>query len=176
MNTILECLKYPIRKFQKLNSISENNLNVWISVIENSPNKIKSTIQNLSVEQLNLVDRPDGLSIKQVILHCADSNMNSLIRFKLAQTEDLPIIKPYDKYLRATLTDANSNDLQSSIQIIEGVHLRWVLLLKSFTKVEFSKQFLHPESGKVFELDEVLGLYTWHCNHHFTPIEQALKC
>ena len=51
MNTILEYLKYQIGKFKKPNSIFENSLRYWIIVIENSPNKIKSTIQNLSVEQ-----------------------------------------------------------------------------------------------------------------------------
>jgi DinB superfamily len=171
----MEKLKYPIGTFQKPNSISENDLKTWISVIENFPIKIKRIIQNLSIEQLNFVYRPDGWSIKQVVHHCADSHMNSLIRFKLALTEDLPIIKPYEEALWAILADVDSEDLNASIKIIEGVHSRWTLLLKSFTKVEFSRKFMHPASGKVFELDEALGIYAWHCDHHFAHVEQALK-
>jgi DinB superfamily len=171
----MEKLKYPIGTFQKPNSISENDLKIWISVIENFPNKIKRITQNLSVEELNFVYRPEGWSIKQVVHHCADSHMNSLIRFKLALTEDLPKIKPYEEALWAILADVDSNDLNASLQILEGVHVRWTLLLKSFTNVEFSRQFLHPATGKVFGLDEALGLYAWHCDHHFAHIEQALK-
>ena len=125
----MESLKYPIGTFQKPNSISENDLKNWILVIENFPNKIKSITQNLSVEQLNFVYRPDGWSIKQVVHHCADSHLNSLIRFKLALTENLPIIKPYDEALWATLADANSDDLNASLQIIKEVHSRWTFLL-----------------------------------------------
>ncbi len=171
----MEKLKYPIGTFQKPSSISENDLKTWISVIENFPNKMKRITQNLSFEELNLVYRPEGWSIKQVVHHCADSHMNSLIRFKLALTEDLPVVKPYEEALWAILADVDSNDLDASLKILEGVHVRWTLLLKSFTTVEFSRKFLHPATGKVFELDEALGLYAWHCNHHFAHIEQALK-
>jgi hypothetical protein len=171
----MEKLKYPIGTFQKPNSISENDLKTWISVIENFPNKMKMITKNLSIEQLNFIYRPNGWSIKQVVHHCADSHMNSLIRFKLALTEDLPIIKPYEEALWAILADVDSNDLNASLKILEGVHVRWTLLLKSFTTVEFSRKFLHPATGKVFELDEALGLYAWHCDHHFAHVEQALK-
>ncbi len=170
----MENLKYPIGKFQKPILISEKDLKTWISVIENFPNRLKSILKNLSKEQLNWVYRPNGWTIKQVVHHCADSHMNSLIRFKLALTEDLPIIKPYEEVIWAILADVDSDDLDASLKIIEGVHIRWTLLLKSFTKNEFARQFLHPSSGKIYELDEALGLYALHCNHHFAHIEQAL--
>jgi DinB superfamily len=167
-------LKFPIGIFTEPVSITAIDLKTWISVIENFPNRIKSLTKNLSVEELNWVYRPEGWSIKQVVHHCADSHMNSLIRFKLALTEDLPIIKPYEEAFWAILADVNSDDLKASLQIIEGVHTRWTLLLKSFTDIDFARKFIHPASGKIFRLDEALGLYAWHCNHHFAHIEQAL--
>lgn len=170
----MENLKFPIGKFVKPISISDNDIETWISVIENFPNRIKSITENLSIEELNWIYRPNGWSIKQVVHHCADSHMNSLIRFKLALTEDLPIIKPYEEAIWAILADVDSNDLKASLQIIDGVHTRWTLLLKSFSNEEFARKFMHPASGKIFELDEALGLYAWHCNHHFAHIEQAL--
>ena len=93
----MENLKYPIGKFQKPILISEKDLKTWISVIENFPNRIKLLTEKLSIEQLNWVYRPNGWTIKQVVHHCADSHMNSLIRFKLALTEDLPVINPMKK-------------------------------------------------------------------------------
>jgi hypothetical protein len=173
-NFKLESLKYPIGKFVKPTSISENDIENWIITLENFPSKIKSLTKNLSEEQLNWVYRPEGWSIKQVVHHCADSHMNSFMRFKLALTEDLPTIKPYEEQLWAMLADGNDNDISPSLQIIEGLHKKWVLLLKTFTKKEFSKQFIHPESKRIYTLDEVVGLYAWHCNHHNKHIEQAL--
>lgn len=173
--TELEKLKFPIGKFQKPDFISESDLKTWISEIENFPVKIKKLTSTLSSEELNWIYRPQGWSIKQVIHHCADSHMNSFIRFKLALTENIPTIKPYKEAFWAELVDGNSNNILPSLQIIEGVHTRWVLLLKSFGKEELKKQFTHPESNKTFCLDEIIGLYTWHCNHHLSHIEQALQ-
>ena len=170
----LENLKYPIGKFQKPISISENNLKNWISVIENFPEQLKTLTNNLSIEQLNWSYRPEGWSVKQVIHHCADSHMNSFIRFKLALTESNPTIKPYDETKWAELSDGNSDDIFASLQIIDGIHKRWVLFLNSFDESHFKRTFYHPENKISYQLDAVIGLYAWHCNHHFAHIKQAL--
>ena len=173
-NIPLENLKYPIGKFQKPEVISEADLKTWISDIETFPNKIKKITSTLSVEELNWVYRPKGWNIKQVVHHCADSHINSFIRFKLALTEDVPAIKPYEEQLWAELADGNADDISFSIQIIEGVHARWVLLLKSLGERELKRQFFHPANLKISSLEETIGVYAWHCNHHLKHIEQAL--
>ena len=170
-----EALKFPIGEFQKTNSISENNIQNWIATIENFPKEIKKLTENLSVEKLNLKYRPNGWSVKQVVHHCADSHMNSFIRFKLALTEVNPTIKPYDESKWAELVDANEDNILDSILIIEGIHARWTKMLKSFNDTDLSKTFIHPENKKSYELREVIGLYAWHCNHHYAHIEQALS-
>ncbi len=174
MNTTLENLKYPIGKYQKPEIISENDIKTWIETIKNFPFQIKNATQNLSAEQLNWIYRPDGWTIKQVVHHCADSHINSFVRFKLALTEENPTIKPYEEADWAKLADGISDDISASLLLIEGVHKRWVLLLKSFGVVEFSKKFTHPATNKTSCLDEVLGLYAWHCNHHLAHIKQAV--
>ncbi len=173
-NLISEKLKFPIGKCPKIDDVSENELKTWINTIENFPSKIKALTSTLSVEELNWIYRPKGWCIKQVVHHCADSHINSFIRFKLALTEDVPTIKPYEEALWAELADGTSNDISHSLQIIEGVHARWVLLLKSFGEKELNRQFFHPENLKISSLEETIGVYAWHCNHHLAHIEQAL--
>lgn len=170
----LEKLKFPIGQFQKPETISQNDLDCWINDIENFPSKIKNLTSTLSVEELDWIYRPQGWSIKQVVHHCADSHMNSLIRFKLALTEDVPTIKPYEEQFWAELADGNSDDISPSLQLIEGLHKRWVLLLKSFGATELKRQFIHPANNKTSFLDETIGMYAWHGNHHLAHIEQAL--
>lgn len=173
-NYDLEKLRFPIGVFQKPDSITQNHLKNWIETIENFPTEIKKLTENLSVEQLNWIYRPQGWSIKQVVHHCADSHMNSLVRFKLALTEEIPTIKPYEEQLWAELADGISNSISPSLQIIEGVHARWVLLLKSFGEKELKRQFIHPANAKILQLDETIGTYAWHCNHHLAHIKQAI--
>jgi hypothetical protein len=173
-NLNLEKLKFPIGKCPKIDDVSKNDLENWIATIENFPSKIKKLTSTLSVEELNWIYRPKGWSIKQIVHHCADSHINSFIRFKLALTEDVPTIKPYEEALWAELADGNSNDISPSIQIIQGVHARWVLLLKSLGVKELKRQFFHPENLKIASLEETIGVYAWHCNHHLAHIEQAI--
>ena len=169
-----EKLKFPTGKFLRPDPISKNDLETWIATIENFPSNLKILTSTLSVEELNWIYRPKGWNIKQVVHHCADSHINSFIRFKLALTEDVPTIKPYEEALWAELADGNSNDILPSLQIIEGVHTRWVLLLKSLGSTELKRQFFHPENLKIASLEETIGVYAWHCNHHLAHIKQAL--
>ncbi len=173
-NLNLEKLKFPIGPCPKIDDVSKNDLENWIGTIEEFPSKIKSLTETLSVEELNWIYRPEGWNIKQVVHHCADSHINSLIRFKLALTEDVPTIKPYEEQLWAELTDGNSDNILASLQIIVGIHSRWVLLLKSLGETELKRQFFHPANLKTSSLDETIGVYAWHCNHHLAHIEQAL--
>jgi hypothetical protein len=48
------------------------------------------------------------------------------------------------------------------------------LLLKSFKEKELKKKFIHPANNKISSLDEVIGIYAWHCEHHLAHIEQAI--
>ena len=103
----LEQLKYPVGKFVKPESITKDIIDSAISDIENFPNLVKAEIQNLDEKDLQLRYRPEGWTISQVVHHCADSHINSYMRFKLALTENVPTIKPYDESLWAELPDNN---------------------------------------------------------------------
>lgn len=171
----LNLLKYPIGKYVKPETISESVISDWIKTIEELPNQLSKLTKDLSIEQLHWPYRPDGWNIKQVVHHLADSHLNSFIRFKWTLTEDNPTIKPYYEDRWAKLIDGNDNDLSNSLLILKGLHAKWVMLLKSLTKDELKREFIHPEHGKRFSLEQTIGIYAWHSEHHLAHIEQALK-
>jgi hypothetical protein len=96
--------------------------------------------------------------------------MNSLVRFKLALTEDQPTVKPYEEALWAELSDSVGMPIQPSLQILHGVHVRWAKLLETMTEDDFARTFLHPATGRTMGLDVTLALYDWHCRHHLAHI------
>jgi len=171
----LEKLKYPIGPFKEPKEIERKTLQTWIESIATFPQKVKELTDGLSSKQLNWRYRPDGWSIKQVVHHCADSHMNAIIRFKLALTEDTPSIKPYFEDRWANLIDSMDEDITYSIKLLTGLHYRWALLLKSLSKEELKRKFYHPEHRRESNLEETIGLYAWHCEHHLAHIRQALK-
>jgi len=174
-NHILEKLKFPIGQFTIPDSPTLSQINQWIDILEAFPKQIETITTSLSTAQLQWKYRPDGWSIKQVVHHCADSHMNSIIRFKLALTEETPTIKPYEEGDWALLSDSQSDDLTASKQIIYGVHHRLVALLKSLTDTQFNRTFYHPGSNMEITLAQNTALYAWHSQHHYAHIEQALN-
>lgn len=171
----LEKLKYPIGRFKLPKLIDAKHISDWIRIIEVFPTKIQALTAELSQKQLLWCYRPDGWNIAQVVHHCADSHMNSFIRFKLSLTENEPVIKPYHEDRWANLVDGNSSDLAASYSILSGVHARWVLLLNALNEDDLSREYIHPEHGKRFRLDTSIGIYAWHCNHHLAHIKQAIN-
>ena len=167
-------LKYPIGEFVKPHTITTTQINTWITAIEALPTAIKTTTKHLSETELNYVYRPEGWSIKQVVHHCADSHINSIIRFKLVLTEDMPTIKPYYEDRWANLIDYKAS-IDSAISILEGIHKKLGILLRSLTPEDLKREFIHPEHGKHFSLEETIGVYAWHSNHHLAHIKQAIE-
>lgn len=170
-----EQLKYPIGKFDPPSTITKEILSQWITSIVSFPSRLKREANHLTEEQLDTPYRPEGWTIRQVIHHCADSHMNSLTRLKLALTEDQPIIKPYYEDRWAELADSKSMPIASAIKMLEGIHERWTLLLNHLSEEQLGKTFIHPEHGKIFRIDENVGLYAWHCNHHLAHITKTKK-
>ncbi|GAA5038738.1 putative metal-dependent hydrolase [Marivirga lumbricoides] len=144
-------------------------LDEFITDISSFPVRLRNEVQHLNSEQLNIPYRPGGWTIRQLVHHCADSHMNSLMRFKLALTEDQPVIKPYFEDRWAELPDSKM-EIEPALQILEGLHARWTTLLKSLTAEQLKKVFVHPEHGTEISLEENIALYAWHCNHHLAHV------
>lgn len=168
-------LRFPIGEFQMIENVDYNQINAWIQSISDFPSTLKELTQNLSSEQKNQTYRPGGWNIKQVVHHCADSHMNSVIRFKLTLTEDLPTIRPYHEERWAELIDGKEDDLTDSLRLLSALHSKWTRLLKGLTEEDLDRNYVHPEHGQEFSLLEAIGLYAWHCNHHLGHVQLALK-
>ncbi|TDL99584.1 MAG: putative metal-dependent hydrolase [Flavobacteriaceae bacterium] len=171
----IEKLKFPIGRFEEPKTISKDILQKWISEISTFPKRLSIEVLNLSDNQLDTQYRPNGWTIRQVVHHCADSHMNSLTRFKLTLTEDKPTIKPYFEERWAELLDTRNMSIEPSLKMLEGLHERWTVLLNNLTEEQYSRVFVHPEHGKIFRVDENIGIYAWHCNHHLAHITETKK-
>ncbi|HLI30711.1 MAG TPA: putative metal-dependent hydrolase, partial [Terriglobia bacterium] len=137
--------------------------------IEEVPARLRAAVKGLSDAQLDTPYREGGWTVRQVVHHLADSHMNSYVRFRLALTESEPTIKTYDQTRWAELRDARTAPVEPSLALLESLHKRWVLLLKSLEAADFSRTFRHPDRGTM-TLDQNLALYAWHGRHHVAHI------
>ncbi|MFO0799523.1 MAG: putative metal-dependent hydrolase [Gemmataceae bacterium] len=131
------------------------------------PAVVRAAVAGLSAAQLDTPYR--NWTVRQIVHHVADSHVNCYVRFKLALTEDVPTIKPYDETRWAALPDSRG-DVGVPLALLEAVHARWALLLDTMTDADFARAFFHPESGSTVRLDEALAQYAWHGRHHAAQV------
>ncbi|MGI8989258.1 MAG: YfiT family bacillithiol transferase [Bryobacteraceae bacterium] len=161
--------RYPIGKFRIEGEITGPRRAQWIAEIAETPARLRSAVEGLTPEQLDTPYRPGGWTVRQVVHHLPDSHMNSYIRFRLALTEEEPVVKPYQEAKWAELADARTAPVEVSLALLEAIHGRWVILMQSFGEAEFACAFRHPDLG-LQRLDASLGLYAWHGRHHVAQI------
>src|SRR5215813_14132638 len=153
-------LQYPIGKFQRPASLSPEERRSAIDAIAVAPNKLRGAVRGLTDTQLDTPYRPGGWTVRQVVHHVPDSHSNAYTRFKLALTENVPTIKPYDENAWASLDDTRTTPIETSLTMMDVLHDRWVRLLESIAPSDFARQLNHPENG-IMNLDQLLARYAW---------------
>jgi DinB superfamily len=161
-------LRYPIGRFQRPAQVTDAAFAEAVGVLDVLPGAMRSAVAGLSASQLDTPYRPGGWTVRQVVHHVADSHMQAYGRCKLAMTEDGPTIRPYDEKLWAELVDSRS-PVDGSLGILDGLHERWVALLRELPPGGTGRVFRHPETGP-WRVDEVALLYGWHSAHHLAHI------
>jgi len=162
-------LKFPVGRYQPPSPIAAEQRAAWIEEMANLHGNLTKAVAGLTDDQLDTPYRPEGWTVRQVVHHLPDSHLNSYARFRLALTENSPLIKPYEEAAWAELPDAKTAPIAPSLVLLDGLHGRFVLLLKSLLEADFAKTFRHPELGEK-RLDWTLGLYAWHSLHHVAHI------
>jgi hypothetical protein len=164
-------LKYPTGKFIAPVSFNREEINKAIDELKAFPAELTKAAELLSEDQLNRSYRPGGWTGRQVIHHVGDSHMNAFIRIKLALTEDNPTIKPYDENLWSRLADGTTPPVEISLKLIEALHCRMDILLRSLSDEEMQRTLYHPEAKKTYTIFGIVMLYRWHSYHHLGHVK-----
>lgn len=170
----LEKLRYPIGHFTPPAEITDQTVTDWITELEALPARMESMVYSLTETQLETPYRPGGWTVRQVIHHMADSHHNCYVRFKWALTEERPLIKAYDEKGWANLFDTRSAPIDLSLDHLKALHAKWVYLLRGLSRESLQRTFIHPDDHSESTLEENIGRYAWHGNHHYAHIENLL--
>jgi uncharacterized damage-inducible protein DinB len=162
-------LRYPIGKFSEDPDVTPEKRRTFMTAIEQAPAAFRRAVAGLTPAQLDTPYREGGWTVRQVVHHMADSHLQSLVRFRVALTEDNPAISGYDPAKWAELPDAKIGPVEVSLALFEAVHTRWLLLLRAMNAADFGRTFRRPD-GQVITLDRLLQTYAWHGKHHAAHI------
>jgi uncharacterized damage-inducible protein DinB len=167
-------LQYPIGTYKSVDASSREMRTELISQLAQIPGNLRLAVRNLSPAQLDTPYREGGWTVRQVVHHLADANLNWYIRTKLALTEDVPAIATFDQALWSELPDARLGPVEPSLALIDGLNERWVSVFTSMPEAAWERAMSHPERGKI-TLMSTLPLQVWHGQHHTAQITELRK-
>ncbi len=161
--------RYPIGHWQRPEIVDTNTLAEALDALGELPGTLRAAVDDLDDGQMETPYREGGWTVRQLVHHIADSHMNFSTRVRFALTEDAPTIKPYDEKAWADLHDSNRAPVEWSLELLEAMHARLLMLLRSLTPAQWQRTYVHPENGTM-RLDQVATLYAWHGRHHVAHI------
>lgn len=168
--TDVDALRYPTGPFDPKPSLTSQERADLIEELAHFPADLRFLVMSLPDEQLDTPYREGGWTVRQVVHHLPDSHLQGYVRFKLAMTEESPTIKTYGQAEWGETADTRTGPVEMSLALLEALHERWALFLKSLTEEDFSREYVHPEMGAV-SLEKTLQLYVWHGKHHLGHIK-----
>jgi len=161
--------RFPIGKFSYSGSMTTEDKRRFLDDVEQTPARMRAAVEGLSDAQLDTPYREGGWTVRQVVHHVPDSHMNSYVRFKLAVTEETPTIKTYMENLWAELPEAKTAPIEISLSLLDALHKRWNMFLRTMKPEDWKRTFRHPELGPM-DLEKTLALYAWHGKHHVAHV------
>jgi hypothetical protein len=162
--------RYPIGKFRPPTSISSADRKAAVKAIADLPEQLRSALKGLDEAQKNTPYRDGGWTVRQVVHHLADSHMTAFQRIRRALTEEMPVVPGYSEKAFAELADSTS-PTEWSMEILDGIHARWSMLLEGLTEDQWKRSYQHMERGPS-TIEAATTLYAWHCKHHVAHITE----
>ena len=166
--------RYPIGKFEYGNKYSLEETRKNIKALERFPKELKKALKKLRSADLNAQYRRGGWTVRQVVHHLADSHLNAYIRMKMAATEIIPVIKPYEEDKWAEIEDGREGPIKASLKLLSALHHRWIAFLGSLSTEDLERSYFHPVMQRTISLPEAIALYVWHSRHHLAHIMLAV--
>jgi uncharacterized damage-inducible protein DinB len=162
---MIDDVRYPVGAYRKPAIISTAERERYVEEIAATPGRLRAAVEGLTDSQVDTPYRDGGWTVRQVVHHLPDSHLNAYVRFKLALTEEDPLIRTYEESLWAELPEARSAPIGMSLALLDAIHTRWVASMRSLPVSSFERRYRHPEMG-LMSLNEQLAHYAWHGRHH----------
>lgn len=173
MNDKIDNLKFPIGKYKAILEFDFSRTVEDIKTLELFPSNLRKAVESLDKTELKKTYRKGAMNIAQIVHHFCDTHTYAFFRTKHTLLEDNPSVKMYEVDDFLSTPESNVLDVNDSLNVIEGIHAKWVSLLKTLSEKDFNKTYYHSVRDKNIILHEHVGMYTWHTKHHLEHIKMA---
>ena len=142
------------------------------------PSRMRSAIEGLSEEELRARSRgPDRWSIHEIILHCADSEVQGTFRIRKVWSEPGSLLPFYDQdiWIREIDYMSEGSDARDrALKLLALLREQTLPLLRRATAEDWAKTGTHYEYGLI-TLRNLLELYADHTERHTEQILEGRR-
>ena len=147
------------------------------------PARLRELVDGLDGQQLSAHTFAGEWNVAQNVHHLADSHMYAFLQVRSGLTAENPLIGNYEQDRFAALADSCGPPVADSLDLLEALHARWVVLWRSLDDSQFARTTrLMPDAksaaagGQVRTrtLDEILASYAQHGEDHLDQIRRTL--
>ncbi len=166
-------IRFPIGELNIPENVTLENIEKSLKQIETYTVRLRETVDSLNTEELSKTYREGSWTIRQLVHHIADSQLNMYQRLKLALTDDNPTVPAFDQDKWAVQPDTIFA-VESSIKMLEGINERIVSLGYHLSNEQLNRTFIHEKNGEITVGTKMMKL-AWHEEHHLSHIKIALS-
>jgi hypothetical protein len=138
------------------------------------PARLKAALGRVPPEALQWRPAPHEWSAHEIVVHCADSEGNAMLRIRYLMLEKSPLIVGYDQEEWARAGDYHAHPIDVAMQTVEAVRANTVPLLRRLPESAWSKVGRHTEHEKPYTAETWLDIYAAHLEEHAAQIEANL--
>lgn len=143
-----------------------------LEAYRNGPAELQGALDSLASEMWRFKPTPTSWSVHEIVVHLADAEVQSHVRFRTVISEPSSAILNHDEYLWSTALSYADQDLQLSLRVISLMRESNHALLASIRESMWGNACVHSVRGPE-TLDALVRGYVKHLRQH---IAQMRRC
>ena len=136
-------------------------------------NDLISALEEIPKEMWLYKPAPNKWSVHEVLIHIADSEVNSFARARKRIGESGATIMAYDENAWANKLGYHSQNIEDSLELFRQLRMMTYNVIKNLPEETWLNFIIHPENGKM-TLDDWLRVYADHIPVHINQIKRNL--
>ena len=133
------------------------------------PALLKAALATVPHDALQWRPAPNRWSAHEIVVHCADSEVNAHARLRYLLAEREPVIQGYDQDRWAQVLDYPTLPLDAALATVEAVRANTVPVLRRMRDTDWQRLGRHTESGR-YAAEDWLAIYAEHLEKHSRQI------
>src|SRR5436309_7881305 len=136
------------------------------------PELVAAALTGAAGSEVDYRPSPEQWSVRQIVAHLSDSEMNGGMRLRRVLAEDNPVFDLWDQNAFAEKLDYAKRKYSNSLETFRRIRSENYELLKDLPAEAWERTGEHPKKGRMTLLD-LLRLYAIHAEKHSMQIRRV---